>query len=94
MLSLYILSLSPIDAYDDASSADEVRKGMGLPEVESMQKELMQKIQDKMMAEVEAMSDPNQMMERYLPLGFQGLEQFQKMMSNFSDMNYDKKKEE
>lgn len=63
---------------------EEARKLMGLPDVEPMQKELMAQIQEKMQQEINAMTDPNAFMERYLPMGMQGLEQFQKMMGGFA----------
>ena len=71
---------------------EEARKMMGLPEVETMQKDLMDQIKDKMQQEINAMSDPQAFMERYLPLGMQGVEQFQKMMTEFASMGAKKNK--
>ena len=71
---------------------EEARKMMGLPEVESMQEDLMDQIKDKMQQEINAMSDPQVFMERYLPLGMQGVEQFQKMMTEFASMGVKKNK--
>ena len=70
---------------------EEARKVMGLPEVESMQNDLMDQIKEKMQQEINAMTDPQAFMERYLPLGMQGLEQFQKMMTEFATMGTKKK---
>lgn len=70
---------------------EEARKVMGLPEVESMQKDLMNQIKDKMQQEINAMTDPQVFMERYLPLGLQGIEQFQKAMTEFATMGTKKK---
>ena len=64
---------------------------MGLPEVETMQKDLMDQIKDKMEQEINTMTDPQAFMERYLPLGMQGVEQFQKMMTEFASMGTKKK---
>ena len=72
---------------------EEARKLMGLPEVEKMQKDLMDQIKDKMQEEISTMTDPQAFMERYLPLGMQGVEQFQKMMTEFSSMGTKKNKE-
>ena len=65
-------------------SPEEARKLMGLPDVEPMQKELMAQIQEKMQQEINSMTDSNAFMERYMPMGMQGLEQFQKMMGGFA----------
>ena len=72
---------------------EEARKLMGLPEVEKMQKDLMDQIKDKMQEEINTMSDPQAFMERYLPLGMQGVEQFQKMMADFSSLGAKKNKD-
>jgi len=72
---------------------EEARKLMGLPEVEKMQKDLMDQIKEKMHEEINTMSDPQAFMERYLPLGMQGVEQFQKMMTEFSAMGTKKTKD-
>ena len=65
---------------------EEARKLMGLPEVEKMQNDLMNQIQEKLQEEINTMTDPNAFMERYLPLGMQGVEQFQKMMTEFASL--------
>lgn len=72
---------------------EEARKLMGLPEVEKMQKDLMDQIKDKMQEEINTMTDPQAFMERYLPLGMQGLEQFQKMMTEFASLGTKKSKD-
>lgn len=72
---------------------EEARKMMGLPEVETMQKDMMDQIKDKMQQEINAMTDPSAFMERYLPIGIQGLEQFQKMMTEFSSLGTKKSKD-
>ena len=71
---------------------EEARKLMGLPEVDKMQDELMAQIKDKLQQEINTMTDPQAFMERYLPLGMQGVEQrFQKMMNDFTSMGSKKK---
>ncbi len=72
---------------------EEARKLMGLPEVEKMQKDLMDQIKDKMREEINTMTDPQAFMERYLPLGMQGVEQFQKMMTEFASLGTKKGKD-
>ena len=53
-------------------SPEEVRKVMGLPDVEPMQKELMAKMQGKMNTYIDEMSDPEIFMKRIMPMGIQG----------------------
>ncbi|AUN30871.1 DUF6489 family protein [Niveispirillum cyanobacteriorum] len=58
---------------------EEARTFLGLPDVQPMQAALMQQLQDQMSANLKAM-DPETMMNTWLPLGMQGIEQFQKLM--------------
>lgn len=58
---------------------EEARTFLGLPDVQPMQTALMQQLQDQMSANLKAM-DPETMMNTWLPLGLQGIEQFQKLM--------------
>ncbi|MFY8093181.1 MAG: DUF6489 family protein [Niveispirillum sp.] len=58
---------------------EEARTFLGLPDVQPMQTALMQQLQDQMAANMKAM-DPETMMKTWLPVGLQGIEQFQKMM--------------
>lgn len=60
-------------------TAEEARTFLGLPDVQPMQAALMQQMQDQMSANMKAM-DPETMMKTWLPVGLQGIEQFQKMM--------------
>ena len=56
----------------------EARRFLGLPDVEEMQKVLMDKLQERMLATL-ASSDPDMLLKTWLPAGLQGLEQWQKM---------------
>ncbi len=58
---------------------EEARTFLGLPDVQPMQAALMQQLQDQMSTNMKAM-DPETMMNTWLPLGLQGIEQFQKLM--------------
>lgn len=58
---------------------EEARIFLGLPDVQPMQQALMQQMQDQMSANLKAM-DPETMMKTWLPVGMQGLEQFQKLI--------------
>lgn len=70
---------------------EEVRKVMGLPDVEPMQKEMMSKMQDKMNTYVEEMSDPELFMKRIMPMGIQGMDQVQEFFSRFANVAAEKK---
>lgn len=72
-------------------SPEEVRKVMGLPDVEPMQKELMAKMQEKMNTYVDEMSDPEIFMKRIMPMGIQGMDQVQDFFSRFVNAATDKK---
>ena len=56
---------------------EEARAFLGLPEVAPMQAALMEKVQERMMANLSAM-DPETLFETWLPAGLQGWEQIQK----------------
>lgn len=71
---------------------EEVRKVMGLPDVEPMQKEMMGKMQDKMNTYIEEMSDPELFMKRIMPMGIQGMDQVQEFFSRFANMAAEKKR--
>lgn len=58
---------------------EEARTFLGLPDVQPMQEALMRQMQEQMSANLKAM-DPETMMKTWLPMGLQGIEQFQKMM--------------
>lgn len=55
----------------------EARAFFGLPDVKPMQDALMREMQDRMMANMNAM-DPETMFKTWLPAGIQGVEQIQK----------------
>lgn len=57
---------------------DEARHFLGLPDVKPMQDAMMQEIQERMRANLQAM-DPETMLKTWLPAGLQGMEQMQKM---------------
>ncbi|EWY40600.1 hypothetical protein N825_35645 [Skermanella stibiiresistens SB22] len=57
---------------------EEARHFFGLPDVKPMQDALMQQIQDRMSANLQAM-DPESMVKTWLPAGLQGFEQMQKI---------------
>lgn len=57
---------------------DEARHFLGLPDVKPMQDAMMQEIQERMRANLQAM-DPETMLKTWLPAGIHGMEQMQKM---------------
>ncbi|MGC2854681.1 DUF6489 family protein [Novispirillum sp. DQ9] len=58
-------------------TADEARHFLGLPDVKPMQDAMMQEIQERMMANLQAM-DAETLFKTWLPAQMQGLEQMQK----------------
>ena len=56
---------------------EEARHFFGLPDVKPMQDALMQQIQDRMSANLQAM-EPEAMLKTWLPASIQGFEQIQK----------------
>lgn len=57
---------------------EEARRFLGLPDVAPMQEAVMKEVQDRMMANLNAM-DPETMINTWMPVGMQGFEQLQKM---------------
>jgi len=66
---------------DIECTPEEARKFFGLPDVEPMQKALMQQVQDKMSENIAGL-DAENMMKIWLPDGMKGLDQMQKMFWN------------
>ena len=56
----------------------EARSFLGLPDVEAMQRVLMDKLQERMLGAL-ASTDPEMLMKTWLPAGMAGLEQWQKL---------------
>lgn len=56
----------------------EARVFFGLPDVEPMQKVLMQQLQDRMQQNLAAI-EPEMLLKTWLPVSIQGFEQLQKM---------------
>ena len=57
---------------------EEARQFFGLPDVKPMQDAVMKEIEDRMLANLQAM-DPETMFKTWLPAGIQGWEQMQRM---------------
>ncbi|MGE3624266.1 MAG: DUF6489 family protein [Bdellovibrionales bacterium] len=57
---------------------EEARAFMGLPDIRPMQEALMQDLETRLRANIQAM-DPESILKTWLPAGIQGAEQFQKM---------------
>ncbi|HVI52777.1 MAG TPA: DUF6489 family protein [Candidatus Sulfotelmatobacter sp.] len=67
--------------FDVDCTPEEARTFFGLPDVKSMQDSMMKKIEERMGANLDAMS-PEALLKTWLPAGVQGMEQFQKMFWN------------
>jgi hypothetical protein len=66
-------------------TADEARRMMGLPEIHKMQDDMLKEMQRRMKAALDT-SDPEAMLRAWLPLGGQGLEQFQRFLWDSAKM--------
>lgn len=60
---------------------DEARTFLGLPDVKPMQEALLRDMQERMSASLNAM-DPESLLKTWMPGGYQGVEQLQKMFWN------------
>ncbi len=82
---------------DVEMTPEELRKVLGLPDVESFQKEMMAKIQERMDAGVDGY-DPLTLFQPYMASGLGSMDALQKMLLNMmtvysnSSKNPDKKK--
>jgi len=57
---------------------EEARSFFGLPDVQPMQEVVMKKIEERMIANLDAMT-PDALLKNWLPAGVQGLEQMQNL---------------
>jgi len=64
--------------FDIDCTPEEARTFLGLPDVKAMQDVVMRKAEERLLANLEAMS-PEALMGAWLPAGFQGMEQLQKL---------------
>ena len=70
---------------------EEARSFFGLPDVKPMQDVMMKELEQRLMANVQAM-DPEVMIKTWLPAGIQGWEQMQRMFwSQMAGGDTDKK---
>ncbi|HEX3666057.1 MAG TPA: DUF6489 family protein [Rhizomicrobium sp.] len=60
-------------------SPEEARRLMGLPDVTALQNEMLDEMRKRMKAAVDT-SDPQAMLRAWMPVGAEGLEQFQKFL--------------
>ena len=56
---------------------EEARRFLGLPDVQPLQDAVMQQMQDRIMASMQAM-DPETLLKTWAPMGLQNFEQIQK----------------
>ena len=79
------------------ATPQEMRELLGLPEVQGLQQELIEKLRDKMLANIDS-NDMAELMKLYMPMSEQlsGMEGLQKTMwAAFSDnMTFSEKKED
>ena len=60
---------------------EEARTFLGLPDVEPMQRELMDQVRQRMLSALSA-TDPESLLRTWLPLGLQNWEQLQRFFWN------------
>ena len=63
-------------------SADEARRVMGLPDVTKMQDKLVAEMEKRMSEAIKTASDPEALLRTWFSWGTQGLEQFQRFVSD------------
>lgn len=57
----------------------ELRKLLGLPDIEKVQRAVIEKIQDKLSKAIDDATDPGQLLNRILPLSSMGIGQLEKI---------------
>jgi hypothetical protein len=72
-------------------TAEEARTFFGLPDVQQLQEALLQQVQERMSANIQAM-DAKSMVETWLPATLKGFEQLQQAFMTQMAGAFDKKK--
>lgn len=60
---------------------EEARKMMGLPDLEPLQQEVMEKIRERTLQSLNDMNDPEFFFKKVFPVGVQNMENFQNFFS-------------
>lgn len=63
-------------------SAEEARRVMGLPDVTKMQEKVMAEMEKRMLDAIKTAADPEALLKTWFSWGTQGLEQFQRFVSD------------
>lgn len=63
-------------------TADEARRVMGLPDVTKLQERLVAEMEKRMLDTIRTASDPEALLRTWFSWGTQGLEQFQRFVSD------------
>lgn len=77
--------------FDIDCTPEEARAFFGLPDVQPMQKAMMQEVEDRMKSSLDAMG-PDALFKTWLPAGMESFEQMQKMF--FAQMGQGTKKDD
>ena len=64
----------------------EARKLMGLPNVEAFQQKLVEETYKKLSEGLNEMKDPEKLFREFVPMGAQGLDQFQKVVAGLASL--------
>jgi hypothetical protein len=65
----------------------EMRQLLGLPDIEDMQKDAMDRIQEKLFTAIDDSSNNETLFKQFLPLGVMGADQLQKFMGMMTQMS-------
>ncbi len=71
-----------------AMTPEEARKLMGLPDMEPLQKAMMEKMQAQMEAYFSDITDPEAMFQKFMPMGIQAMEQYKNFIAAMAATNY------
>ena len=72
----------------------EMRKLMGLPDVEAMQEKMVDIVFTELQKSIKDIKDPEKLWQRFMPMGAQGLDQLQKFVPDFIKRRDDDEAEE
>lgn len=75
-------------------SPEEARKLMGFPDLEPLQNAMMEKLQSQMEEYFSNMSDPEAMLNKFMPLGVNAMEQYKNFFTDIANTSYENQKAE
>ena len=73
---------------DMEMTPEEARKLMGFPDLEPLQKAMMDKVQSQMEEYFDDISDPETMFNKFMPMGMQAMEQYTNFYNGLANAAY------